>query len=147
MAQNQATLSLESIWDVGKSIKWGSFFLFMLDRSDLGDCLRIDLDTPIWKFNKGSKKHWEVTELTPQPTVYILGQLSLSAYCLQCQTCVENGFWAVWTEQHSISAHTTGCRSQIRKIFEFKIWKKPMLVLKQTIHQQKALDLSFNMAP
>ena len=28
-------------------------------------------------------------------------------------------------------------------MFEFKIWKKPMLVLKQMIHQQKVLDLSF----
>jgi hypothetical protein len=32
-------------------------------------------------------------------------------------------------------------------MFEFKIWKEPMLVLKQTIHQQKALDLSFNLTP
>ena len=35
----------------------------------------------------------------------------------------------------------------IRKIFEFKIRKQSMLVLKQTIHQQKALDLTFNIAP
>ena len=41
----------------------------------------------------------------------------------------------------------TGCKSQFRKIFEFKDWKEPMLVLKQTIPQQKALDLSFNLAP
>ena len=41
----------------------------------------------------------------------------------------------------------TGCKSQFRKIFEFKKWKEPMLVLKQTIRQQKALDLSFNLAP
>ena len=41
----------------------------------------------------------------------------------------------------------TGCNSVFRKMFEFKIWKEPMLVLKQTIHQQKALDLSFNLAP
>ena len=33
------------------------------------------------------------------------------------------------------------------KVFEFKNWKKPMLVLKQTIPQQKALDLSFSLAP
>ena len=32
-------------------------------------------------------------------------------------------------------------------MFEFKIWKKPMLVLKQMIHQQKVLDFSFNLAP
>ena len=36
----------------------------------------------------------------------------------------------------------TGCRSQIREIFEFKIWKEPMLVLKQIILQKKALILS-----
>ena len=41
----------------------------------------------------------------------------------------------------------TGCKSQFRKIFGFKNWKEPMLVLKQTIPQQKALDLSFNLAP
>ena len=37
----------------------------------------------------------------------------------------------------------TGCNSIFRKIFEFKIWKEPMLVLKQTIPQKKALILSF----
>ena len=47
----------------------------------------------------------------------------------------------------SYTYRSTGCRSQIRKIFEFKIWKESMLVLKQTIHQKKALNLSFNMAP
>ena len=29
----------------------------------------------------------------------------------------------------------------------FSILKEPMLVQKQTIHQQKALDLSFNLTP
>ena len=38
----------------------------------------------------------------------------------------------------------TGCKSIFRKIFEFKIWKKPMLVLKQTILHKKALILSFS---
>ena len=41
----------------------------------------------------------------------------------------------------------TGCKSRIRKMVEVKIWKEPMLVLKQTIPQQKALDFSFNLAP
>ena len=41
--------------------------------------------------------------------------------------------------------HSTGCKSQFRKIFEFKNWKEPMLVLKQTIPQQKALDLNFHL--
>jgi len=42
---------------------------------------------------------------------------------------------------------STGCKRRIRKMFEFKIWKESMLVLKQTTHQQKVLDLSFNVAP
>ena len=41
----------------------------------------------------------------------------------------------------------TGCRRRIWKFFEFKIWKKQMLVLKQTIPQKKALILSFNFTP
>ena len=41
----------------------------------------------------------------------------------------------------------TGCKSRIRKMFEFKIRKKTILVLKQTTPQQKALDISFNLAP
>ena len=41
----------------------------------------------------------------------------------------------------------TGCKRRIRKTFEVKIWKKPLLVKEQTIPQQKALDLSFNLAP
>jgi hypothetical protein len=36
--------------------------------------------------------------------------------------------------------HGIGCKSQCWKIFAFKIWKESMLVLKQTTHQQKALD-------
>ena len=41
----------------------------------------------------------------------------------------------------------TGCKRRIRKTFEVKIWEEPLLVKKQTIPQQKALDLSFNLAP
>ena len=58
---------------------------------------------------------------------------------------------------HLILAHTqpiyrpleicTGCKSIFRKIFEFKIWKESMLVLKQTIPQKKALVFSFKMTP
>ena len=40
-----------------------------------------------------------------------------------------------------------GVKAYSEKIFVFKIWKETMLVLKQTIHQQKALDLSFNLIP
>ena len=36
-----------------------------------------------------------------------------------------------------------GHRSQIRKIFEFKIWKESMLVLKQTIQANKPLISAF----
>ena len=50
-------------------------------------------------------------------------------------------------ELNIMTKNSTGCKSQFRKIFEFKNWKEPMLVLKQTIPQQKALDLSFNLAP
>jgi hypothetical protein len=41
----------------------------------------------------------------------------------------------------------TGCKSDIWKKVQVNILKESLLVLKQTIHQQKALDLSFNMAP
>ena len=51
-------------------------------------------------------------------------------------------FLMLWTLQKN-----TGCNSIFRKIFKLKIWKEPMLVQKQTIHQQKALDLSFNLTP
>ena len=36
----------------------------------------------------------------------------------------------------------TGCKSQIRKIFEFKIWKESIIVLKQTINCKKPLILA-----
>ena len=42
---------------------------------------------------------------------------------------------------------TTGCGSHFRNPRPFKILKKPFLVLKQTLHQQKALYLSFNLTP
>ena len=37
----------------------------------------------------------------------------------------------------------TGCKRRIRKIFEFKIWRQPLLVEKQKLYQQKALDFNF----
>ena len=40
-----------------------------------------------------------------------------------------------------------GCKSDIWKKVQVNSLKEPLLVLEQTIHQQKALDLSFNMAP
>ena len=41
----------------------------------------------------------------------------------------------------------TGCASHFENLTNYKIVKEPLLVLKQTIPQQKALDLSFNLAP
>ena len=41
----------------------------------------------------------------------------------------------------------TGCGSHFRNPGPFNILKKPLLLLKQTIHQQKALYLSFHLAP
>ena len=41
----------------------------------------------------------------------------------------------------------TGCVRQNENPTNFKIVKEPLLVLKQTTPQQKALDLSFNLAP
>ena len=43
--------------------------------------------------------------------------------------------------------NSTGCGSHFRNPAPFNILKKPLLVLKQTIHQQKALYFSFNLAP
>ena len=41
----------------------------------------------------------------------------------------------------------TGCGSHFRNPAPFNIQKKPFLVLKQKIHQQKALYLSFKLTP
>ena len=43
--------------------------------------------------------------------------------------------------------NNTGCVRQNKNPTNFKIVKEPLLVLKQTTPQQKALDLSFNLAP
>ena len=47
----------------------------------------------------------------------------------------------------AVKNYSTGCKRRIQKIFEFRIWKEPMLVLKQTIPQKKALIFSFNLTP
>ena len=57
--------------------------------------------------------------------------------CHQCRNAVRTPFASFLT--------STGCKRWIQKIFEFKIWKKPILVLKQTIPQQKTLIFSFKM--
>ena len=41
----------------------------------------------------------------------------------------------------------TGCNSDIWKKVQANILREPLVLLKQTIPQQKALDLSFNLAP
>ena len=46
-----------------------------------------------------------------------------------------------------IIEHTLSSKKIICKTFDFKIWIEPMLAPKQTIPQQKALDLSFNLTP
>ena len=46
-----------------------------------------------------------------------------------------------------ISCRYTGCGSHFENPTNFKILTEPLLVQKQTIPQQKALDLSFNLAP
>ena len=57
--------------------------------------------------------------------------------CHQCRNAVRTPFASFLT--------STGCKRWIWKIFEFKIWKKPILVMKQTIPQEKALTFSFKM--
>ena len=41
----------------------------------------------------------------------------------------------------------TGCGSHSENLTNFKIVREPLLVLKQTIPPQKALDLSLNLTP
>ena len=41
----------------------------------------------------------------------------------------------------------TGCNSDIWKKIQANILREPLVLLKQTIPQQKALGLSFNLAP
>ena len=51
-----------------------------------------------------------------------------------------------WNNLNSFLLHT-GWISEIWKEVQAKILKEPLVLLKQTIHQQKVLDLSFNLAP
>ena len=76
---------------------------------------------------------------------------------LEIKICCRHGGWGyfslnyqrlLWTVHIlDIQKNCTGCNSIFRKIFEFKICKDPMLVVKQMRPQQIALDLSFNLAP
>ena len=49
--------------------------------------------------------------------------------------------------KQELSPQYTGCKSRNDTYFQIKILKEPLLVLKQTVLQQKALDLSFNLTP
>ena len=49
-----------------------------------------------------------------------------------------------WLE---LGTQITGCGSHFENLTNFKILKEPLLVLKQMIHQIKALNLSFSMVP
>ena len=53
--------------------------------------------------------------------------------------------WCLWAFDYMY--HITGCDSHFRNPVVFNILKEPLLVQKQTLHQQKVLDLSFNLAP
>ena len=46
-----------------------------------------------------------------------------------------------------IMIQTTGWISEIGKKVQAKILKEPLVLVKQMMPQQKALDLSFNLAP
>ena len=48
--------------------------------------------------------------------------------------------------QH-VAQLTTGWISDIWKMIQADILREPLVLLKQTIPQQKALDLSFNLTP
>ena len=50
-------------------------------------------------------------------------------------------------QKNPISKRSTRCDSHFRNPAVFNILKEPLIVQKQTIPQQKALDLSFNLAP
>mgnify|MGYP006056599415 CR=1 FL=1 len=58
-----------------------------------------------------------------------------------------NFYFECNTERGSIDQLYTGCGSPKENPTDFKIVKEPLLVQKQTIPQQKALDLSFNLTP
>ena len=60
-------------------------------------------------------------------------------------TAVENNFLII--TRNSTTIYITGCNSDIWKKVQANILKNPLVLLKQTMPQQKALDLSFNLAP
>ena len=57
----------------------------------------------------------------------------------------------LWPVLHVAGTHgnpgDTGCASHFGNLTNFKILKEPLLLQKQAIPQQKALDLSFNLTP
>ena len=80
----------------------------------------------------------------------LLPKIVLTFHCLNKLFKWSQKFWkfsAFSLEFQKFFSITTGCKRWIRKMFESKIWEESMLVLKQTIHQKKALDLSFYLQP
>ena len=57
------------------------------------------------------------------------------------------GFLYVYLITYCKVVSSTRCGSHFENPTNFKILKEPLLVQKQTLHQQKALDLSFNLKP
>ena len=53
----------------------------------------------------------------------------------------------VSTSHIEVNTSSTGCKSPNDTLFKINILKEALLVEKQTIPQQKVLDLSFNLAP
>ena len=78
-----------------------------------------------------------------------MSQYQSSFKCTTDYTILHFGFSfrsATWYEIYETSI-LTGCVRQNENPNNIKIVKEPLLALKQTVHQQKVLDLSFNLAP
>ena len=77
-------------------------------------------------------------------------QYDIVLRCLDCNLFSRAGLFQGLKQKKIVfnqKKNTTGRKRPIRKTFELKIWKDSLLVEKQTIPQQKALDPSFNLAP
>ena len=111
-----------------------------------------------------SHLNYRISKTSMEPSIKEVGKLEgegskfVEIYLLlEIKICCRHGGWGyfslnyqrlLWTVHIlDIQKNCTGCNSIFRKIFEFKICKDPMLVVKQMRPQQIALDLSFNLAP
>ena len=86
-------------------------------------CLPSPLPPTRLKAARPAPGTWCIIVLVKKYPLYDRAMWSPTLHCMPDQVCA-------------------GCRSQIRKIFEFKIWKETMLVPKQIILQKKAFILS-----